>query len=64
MYNDDTFFYKIDNDLDIDNEDEHIFSNDCCTAVQELLKILDDNNDFRYTNHRQGEIDTFINILS
>ena len=48
---------QYDNIPNIDDEDEHIFSNDCCTAVYELLKILDDNNDFKYTNHRQGEIE-------
>ena len=48
---------QCDNIPDIDNEDERIFSGDCSTAIYELLKILDDNNDFRYTNHRQGEIE-------
>ena len=48
---------QCDNIPDIDNEDEHIFSEDCSTAIHELLKILDDNNDFKYMNHRKGQIE-------
>jgi len=48
---------QCDNIPDIDDEDEHIFSNDCCTAIYELLKILDENNDFSYRSHRQREVE-------
>ena len=41
----------------IDNEDEPVFSNDCSTAVKELLEILKNNIHFKYTSHRQREIE-------
>ena len=37
------------------NEDESVFSYDCATAVKELLEIIKNNKDFRYTSHRQKE---------
>ena len=39
------------------NKNETVFSNDCATAVKQLLEILKNNTDFRYTRHRQGKIE-------
>ena len=41
----------------INNEDEKIFSNDCSTAVKELLEIIKNNKYFRYTSHRKKGIE-------
>ena len=38
------------------NEDERVFSNDCATAVKELLEIIKNNKHFRYTCHRQKDV--------
>tara|TARA_Y100001958_G_C21166947_1_gene499560 strand:+ start:196 stop:747 length:552 start_codon:yes stop_codon:yes gene_type:complete len=40
-----------------DIDDEKIFSEDCCESIQELLKLLDENNDFNYRSHRQREVE-------
>ena len=39
------------------NKNETVFSNDCATAIKQLLEILKNNTDFRYTRHRQGKIE-------
>ena len=38
------------------NGDERVFSNDCATAVKELLEIIKNNKHFRYTSHSKGGI--------
>ena len=37
--------------------DESVFSTDCSTAVKELLEIVKDNQDFKYTCHRKKGIE-------
>ncbi len=37
--------------------DKSLLSNDCSTAVKELLEIVKDNPDFKYTCHRHGGIE-------
>lgn len=43
--------------IDMGEEDESVFSNDCSTAIKELLEIIKNNKHFKYTCHRKKEIE-------
>lgn len=41
----------------INDECDPVFSNDCSSSVKELLEIIKENNDFKYTCHRKKGIE-------
>ena len=47
------------------NGGERVFSNDCATAVKELLEIIKNNKHFRYTSHsKRGIQNAYYSIIN